>query len=66
MLIYSGKDTGLNRDVKITKDQIVKLVDVSSLDVILDGGKNHQDILSLFNTSDSGNFRISGFEFEIK
>lgn len=67
MMVYSGKDTDMVRDVKITADRQVKFVDVSNLGVFLSGGSNHQEFLSLFNTSEIGStFRISGFEFEIK
>ncbi len=67
MMVYSGSNTELVRDVKITSDRQVKFVDVTNLGVFLYGGMNHQDFLSLFNTSESGStFRISGFEFEIK
>jgi hypothetical protein len=67
MMAYSGNNTELVRDVKITSDRQVKFIDVTSLSVFLNGGMNHQDFLSLFNTSEIGStFRISGFEFEIK
>jgi hypothetical protein len=67
MLVYKGSDTDLIQDVKLTADRQVKLVDVSSLGITLNGGLNHQDFLSLFNTGDEkSTFRISGFEFEVK
>ena len=67
MLVYKGSDTDLVQDVKLTADRQVKLVDVSSLGITLNGGLNHQDFLSLFNTGDEkSTFRISGFEFEVK
>ena len=67
MLVYKGSDTDLVKDVKLTADRQVKLVDVSSLGITLNGGLNHQDFLSLFNTGDEkSTFRISGFEFEVK
>jgi hypothetical protein len=67
MMVYSGNNTELVRDVKITSDRQVKFIDVTSLSVFLNGGMNHQDFLSLFNTSEIGStFRISGFEFEVK
>ena len=67
MMVYSGNNTELVREVKITSDRQVKFVDVTNLGVFLYGGMNHQDFLSLFNTSEIGStFRISGFEFEIK
>ena len=67
MLVYKGSDTDLVQDVKLTADRQIKLVDVSSLDITLNGGLNHQDFLSLFNTSEeTSTFRVSGFEFEVK
>jgi hypothetical protein len=33
---------------------------------LLKGGENHIEFMTLFNTSDAGNFRISGFEFVIE
>ena len=67
MMVYSGNNTELVRDVKITADRQVKFIDVTNLSVFLNGGMNHKDFLSLFNTSEIGStFRISGFEFEIK
>ena len=67
MIVYAGNNTELVRDVKLTSDRQVKFIDVSNLDIFLSGGSNHQDFLSLFNTSEIGStFRISGFEFEIK
>jgi hypothetical protein len=67
MLVYKGSDTDLVQDVKITSDRQVKMVDVSSLGITLNGGLNHQDFLSLFNTGESDStFRITGFELEVK
>jgi hypothetical protein len=56
----------LFQKIKITENLTRKFVDVSELDIILKGGKDYSEFLSLFNTSDSGGFRISGFEFQVK
>jgi hypothetical protein len=67
MMVYKGSDTDLVQEVKLTADRQIKLVDVSSLGITLNGGLNHQDFLSLFNTGEeTSTFRVSGFEFEIK
>ena len=66
MMVYRGKDRKNVREVQITSKHKRKFVDISSLGISLRGGENHAEFLSLFNTSDAGNFRVSGFEFVVK
>lgn len=66
MMVYRGKDHKKEKEVQITSKHKRKFVDISSLGISLKGGENHSEFLSLFNTSDTGNFRVSGFEFVVK
>lgn len=61
----SGNETNKTKEIVITKDLKRKFVDLSELKIVLKGGKQHQDFLSLFNTGAEGNFRVAAFEFEV-
>ena len=65
MLSYNGSMKDLARNVRITSNHVRRFVDVSSLNLSLRGGINHNEFLSLFSTSPTGNFRVSGFEFVV-
>ncbi len=65
MMTYFGSDKKAKQVVKMTSDHKRHFVDVSGLGISLQGGKNHTEFLSLFNTTE-GSWRISGFEFKIK
>ncbi len=66
MLTYKGEDQKQKTQVKVNSNHKLNFVDVSDLGVSLKGGLDHTDFLSLFNTGDSGSFRIAGFEFVIQ
>ncbi|TZF83186.1 hypothetical protein FW774_12900 [Pedobacter sp. BS3] len=66
MMIYKGSDKKVTQEVKMTSNNSRQFVDVSSLGISLKGGKNYTEILSLFNTSAGGSFRIAGFELVAK
>lgn len=66
MMILRGEDKKDLKEVKISPNNQKVFLDISSLGISLNGGKNHNEFLSLFNTSDSGSFRVSGFEFAVK
>lgn len=63
---YSSKDKKLVEKIAITNILNRKFVNVSELEIVLKGGKDYEDFLSIFNSSESGNFRIAGFEFVIE
>lgn len=65
MMVYHGNDKKSTEEVEITSNHKRRFVDVSGLGISLEGGKNHEEFLSLFNTSD-GSWRIAGFEFVVK
>ncbi|MFD1629570.1 heparinase II/III domain-containing protein [Pseudopedobacter beijingensis] len=66
MMIYKGSDKKVVQNVKITPNYSRDFVDISSLGISLKGGENHSEFLSFFNTSESGDFRVAGFEFVVK
>ena len=66
MMTYSPKNKNLQKQIAITNTLKTKMVDISELGIVLKGGENYTEIMSLFNTSESGNFRISGFEIEVQ
>lgn len=66
VMTFNLKKKKLFKKVEITKQLTRKFVDVSELKIVLKGGQDYSAFLSLFNTSNSGTFRISGFEFKIK
>ena len=66
MMNYSPKNKNLQKRIAITNTLNTKMVDISELGILLKGGENHIEFMTLFNTSDAGNFRISGFEFEVQ
>lgn len=56
----------MKTEVKVNSNHKINFVDVSDLGISLKGGLEHSDFLSLFNTGDSGNFRIAGFELIVR
>lgn len=52
---------GLNVDVNLSKG----FIDVENLDIIISGGSKNKDVASIFNTGDSGSFRINKFVFKL-
>lgn len=53
---------GTDADVNLSKG----FVNVESLDIVIAGGDENKDLASIFNTSESGTFRINKFVFKIK
>ncbi|WP_205966426.1 heparinase II/III family protein [Parapedobacter sp. SGR-10] len=66
MLVFKGNDKKRIEEVKITANHSRQFVNVSDLGIVLKGGENHAEFLSFFNTSESGDFRVAGFEFVVK
>lgn len=66
IMVFTGSERNKVSEVKITSGHKRKFVDVSGLGISLKGGADHSEFLSLFNTGETGNFRISGFEFVVK
>ena len=53
--------SGTGADVEISSGTI----DVSTLDITLQGGQTDDDLVSIFNTAGSGNFRVEGLVFSV-
>lgn len=66
MMVYNGNDRSNVSEVQITSKHKREFLDISSLGISLNGGEDHSEFFSFFNTSETGNFRVSGFEFIVK
>ncbi|NGM61047.1 DUF4962 domain-containing protein [Sphingobacterium sp. SGG-5] len=65
MTVLKGSDRKKLQEVEITDKHKRRLRDISELGIVLKGGENHTEFLSLFNTTE-GSWRIAGFEFVVK